>query len=70
MMIKLAISEMPMGQMPVLEVDGKKLTQAVAIGRYVAEQHGKYSDHLLVAVLNLLFVFMFRAASQRSMAKS
>uniref|UniRef100_H2ZLT1 glutathione transferase n=1 Tax=Ciona savignyi TaxID=51511 RepID=H2ZLT1_CIOSA len=30
--------EMPFGQMPVLEVDGKKICQSAAIGRYVARE--------------------------------
>jgi len=30
----------PNGQIPVLEVDGKKLPQSVAIGRFLARRHG------------------------------
>jgi glutathione S-transferase len=30
----------PMGQLPVLEVDGKQISQSVAIARYVAREHG------------------------------
>jgi len=32
--------KMPMGQMPVLEVDGKQLCQSTAIARYLAREHG------------------------------
>lgn len=32
--------KMPMGQMPVLEVDGKQLCQSTAIARYVARENG------------------------------
>lgn len=31
---------MPMGQMPVLEVDGKRVHQSMAITRYLAKQVG------------------------------
>lgn len=31
---------MPFGQVPVLEIDGKKIGQSVAICRYVAKQVG------------------------------
>ncbi|KZC09848.1 PREDICTED: glutathione S-transferase-like [Dufourea novaeangliae] len=33
-------SEMPFGQLPVLEIDGKKYPQAMAICRYLAKQFG------------------------------
>jgi len=32
--------KMPMGQVPVLDADGKMLAQSVAIGRYLANEHG------------------------------
>lgn len=31
---------MPFGQVPVLEIDGKKVNQSTAICRYLAKQHG------------------------------
>ena len=31
---------MPMGQMPVLEVDGKRVHQSLAMARYLAKQVG------------------------------
>lgn len=30
----------PFGQVPMLEVDGKKINQSTAIARYLAKQHG------------------------------
>lgn len=32
---------MPTGQMPVLEIDGKKYSQSLAIARYLAREYGK-----------------------------
>lgn len=34
------ILAMPFGQVPVLEVDGKKINQSTAICRWLAKQHG------------------------------
>lgn len=36
----LSFPAMPMGQMPVLEVDGKRVHQSLAMCRYVAKQIG------------------------------
>ena len=33
-------AEMPFGQIPVLEVNGKKLSQSLAIARFLARKHG------------------------------
>jgi glutathione S-transferase len=34
----------PFGQLPVLEVDGQRITQSIAINRYVAQLAGLYPD--------------------------
>lgn len=36
---------MPMGQMPVLEVDGHRMFQSNAIGRYLAKRVGLYGSN-------------------------
>jgi glutathione S-transferase len=38
-------STMPMGQIPVVEVDGHTLCQSAAIGRYFARKHRKAGTH-------------------------
>ncbi|XP_052743546.1 glutathione S-transferase 2-like [Bicyclus anynana] len=37
---------MPFGQMPVLEIDGKKYGQSMAIARYLGHKHGLAGDSL------------------------
>lgn len=34
------LSEMPFGMLPILDIDGKIITQSNAIARYLAEEHG------------------------------
>ena len=34
-------AEMPFNQMPVLDVDGKKIPQSLAIARFLAKQYGE-----------------------------
>ncbi|VDP05097.1 unnamed protein product [Heligmosomoides polygyrus] len=36
-------AEMPFGQLPVLEIDGKKLAQSFAIARFLARKYGTFS---------------------------
>lgn len=35
---------MPFGKLPVLEIDGKKVNQSAAIGRYLAKKAGLAGD--------------------------
>ncbi|CAG0918809.1 unnamed protein product [Notodromas monacha] len=55
--------EMPFGQVPVLEVNGKKLSQSHAIARYIAREHGlagstawesAICDQMVDAIVDLL----------------
>lgn len=43
-------TEMPMGQVPVLEVDGKKYNQSRAIGRYLAKKCKLYGSDEIEAL--------------------
>lgn len=38
----MTISEMPFGQVPVLEVDGKMFSESVAINNFLARKFGEY----------------------------
>ena len=39
--VKICLPDMCFHQLPVLEVDGKRVTQTLAIARYVAKEFGK-----------------------------
>ncbi|XP_052260884.1 glutathione S-transferase 1-like isoform X2 [Dreissena polymorpha] len=49
-------SEMPLGAMPVLEVDGRKICQSLAIARYLAKEFGLFgSNNMEAFVIDELF---------------
>lgn len=50
LMAFLQIADMPMGQMPVLEIDGKQYHQSRAIGRYLAKKSNLYGSDDLEAM--------------------
>lgn len=49
-LIRLYHTEMPMGQVPVLEIDGKKYNQSRAIGRYLAKKFNLYGSNEIEAL--------------------
>jgi len=49
-MALLSIADMPMGQMPVLEIDGKQYHQSRAIGRFIAKKGNLYGSNDLEAL--------------------
>lgn len=50
---------MPTGQMPVLEIDGKKYSQSLAIARYLAREYGKLykSECSNIWTVTMLYIF-------------
>lgn len=44
------ITDMPMGQVPILEIDGKKYHQSRAIARYVAKKCNLYGSNEIEAL--------------------
>lgn len=52
-----------MGYLPMLEVDGKKVCESMAIARYIAREHGNYTCYILVISLsnmNMQFSVLFQ----------
>lgn len=39
--------EMPLGKVPVLEVNGVKISESLAISRYIGKEYGKYKFFVL-----------------------
>ena len=53
----LCFSEMPFGQLPVLEVDGEKISQSLTIARFLAAEFGELKGILKGPIQFLLMNF-------------
>jgi hypothetical protein len=53
------ISATPTGQLPILEIDGKKHFQSISLARYIAKENGKfiiYTKHFESSHALLMFL--------------